>query len=77
MEKELDTTKTPIEKLIQAVENGAFNNQVLWDEWKRTMLEYEILFEKERLYKAYLIGRTDANISEKEGKYIDTFEQWF
>ena len=34
-------------------------------------------FSIEDLRKAYEIGRTDARISEREGKYYDTFDEWF
>jgi hypothetical protein len=34
-------------------------------------------FSIEDLRKAYEIGRTDARISEREGRYYDTFDEWF
>jgi hypothetical protein len=33
--------------------------------------------ENQNLRKAYEIGRTDSRISEREGKYYDTFDEWF
>lgn len=32
---------------------------------------------KETLRKAYELGRTDSKISERDGKYYDTFDQWY
>ena len=34
-------------------------------------------FSIEDLRKAYEIGRTDARISEREGIYYNTFDEWF
>ena len=33
--------KTPVEKMIEAVENGYYSNETLWNEWKKTLLEEE------------------------------------
>lgn len=44
--------KTPIERLIEAVEKGYNNNPALWEEWKLTMLDAE----QELIKKAFLCG---------------------
>lgn len=44
--------KTPVEKLIEAVEKGYNQNKVLWQEWKTTMLKAE----EEMIREAFLCG---------------------
>jgi hypothetical protein len=44
--------KTPVERLIEAVEKGYNNNEVLWQEWKLTMLDAE----KEMVKEAFFCG---------------------
>jgi hypothetical protein len=44
--------KTPVERLIEAVENGYNSNDVLWKEWKNTILEAE----KDLIKEAFLCG---------------------
>jgi hypothetical protein len=64
--------RTPIKIMIQAVENGATNNPVIWDEWKATLLELESIQSKKNMYEAYLHGRTDGNATNS-----DSFESWY
>lgn len=33
--------KTPIEKMIEVVEKGYYSNEILWNEWKETLLKEE------------------------------------
>lgn len=44
--------KTPLERMIEAVEKGYNSNPVLWDEWKSTLLEAE----QEMIKEAFLCG---------------------
>ena len=44
--------KTPVERLIEAVEKGYNTNAVLWDEWKRTLLDAE----KQMIEEAFFCG---------------------
>jgi hypothetical protein len=43
---------TPVERLIEAVEKGYNKNEVLWSEWKDTLLHAE----KEMLRQAFFCG---------------------
>lgn len=44
--------KTPVEKIIEAVEKGYNENSTLWKEWKETMIEAE----QELIMQAFLCG---------------------
>jgi len=43
---------TALEKMIEVVEKGYYENKTLWNEWKDTLLE----LEKDQLKDAFLAG---------------------
>ncbi len=65
--------KTPVERLIEAVEKGYNNNKVLWEEWKLTMLDAE----KEMVKEAFYCGDNSLFHLNIEVESLDKFWEYY
>lgn len=66
--------KTPVERLIEAVEKGYNDNRVLWEEWKNTMLNAE----KEMVKEAFFCGDdSEFHLNIKDIKNLNEFWEYY
>lgn len=64
--------KTPVERLIEAVEKGYNENKVLWEEWKNTMLDAE----KEMIKEAFFWGH-DSEFQVTNIRSVTEFMEYY
>jgi hypothetical protein len=66
--------KTPVERLIEAVENGYNSNEVLWREWKNTVLEAE----KDLIKEAFFCGdNSEFHLNVPNINSVNDFMAWY
>ncbi len=66
--------KTPIERMIEAVEKGYNSNEILWSEWKDTLLEAE----KQMIRESFFCGDdSEFHLNIPDIKTVDAYMDYY